>query len=186
MNMGHTELAKRSSRWSIAWAILLIVLGACAIASPAAVSLTMGVVVGWLLVVSAIVHLLSAFRADGIGSAVWTGLVGAAYLAIGSSILAHPLWGIATLTLFISLGLLIEGFLGVGAYFVVRDFAGSTWLLLHALVTVVLGLMIWNRWPSSSLWVVGTIVGLNLMMGGVIRLTLAMTIRRIQNVFATI
>jgi uncharacterized membrane protein HdeD (DUF308 family) len=185
MNTIHSELVKKSSRWTIAWAILLIVLGACAIASPVAASLTMGVVVGWLLIVSALVHLLSAFRADGFGSAVWTGLVGAAYLAVGSTILSHPLWGIATLTLFISMGLLIEGFLGVTAYLVVRQFAGSTWLLLNALVTIVLGLMIWNQWPSSSLWVVGTIIGLNLMMTGVTRLALAMTARRIQNVFVT-
>jgi uncharacterized membrane protein HdeD (DUF308 family) len=185
MNRIHGELVKRS-RWSMAWAILLIVLGLCTIASPMAVSLTMGLVIGWLLIVSAIVHLLSAFRSDGIGSAVWTGLVGAVYFAIGSAILAHPLWGIATLTLFISAALLIEGFLSLTAYFVVLEFAGSTWFVLNAIVTVGLGMMIWNQWPSSSLWVVGTIVGINLVMAGVTRLTLATTARTISHRFASV
>lgn len=186
MNTIHSELAKRSSRWSMAWAILLIVLGLSAIASPMAVSLTMGVVVGWLLIVSAIVHLLSAFRSDGIGSSVWTGLVGVVYFAIGSTILSHPLWGIATVTLFISVALLVEGFLSLAAYFVVSEFAGSTWFVLNGIVTVALGLMIWNQWPSSSLWVVGTIIGLNLVMAGVTRLTLATTARRMRHRFASV
>ena len=184
MNTIHRELVNRSSRSSMAWAILLIVLGLFAIAAPMAVSLTMDVVIGWLLIFSAVAHLMSAFRSEGIGSTVWNVLVGALYLVIGVAILEHPLWGIATLTLFISTVLLIEGFLSLAAYSVVREFAGSTWLALNAIVTVALGLMIWNQWPSSSLRVVGTIVGLNLVMAGVTRLTLATTARRFMDRFA--
>ena len=169
----------------MAWAIVLIALGLCAIAAPMAVSLAMGVIIGWLLIFSAIAHLLSAFRSDGIGSAAWRVLVGALYFAIGVAILEHPLWGVATLTLFISVVLLVEGLLGVASYVVVRESTGSAWLLLNAIVTIVLGFMIWNQWPSSSTWVVGTLVGINLVMTGTTRLILAVTARRLRASFAS-
>jgi uncharacterized membrane protein HdeD (DUF308 family) len=179
----NTELIKRS-RWSVIWAILLIVLGLAAIAAPLATSLTMAIVIGWLLILSAVTHVLAAFRADGMGSTVWTVLIGALYGAIGVNILSHPLWGVATLTLVISAVLLVEGAMGIAAYFAVRHIPGSIYLLLNAIVTLVLGCMIWIQWPSSSLWVIGTLVGINLVMTGATRLMLTAAARRISDRFA--
>ena len=37
-------------------------------------------------------------------------------------------------------------------------FEGWAWLFLSGLVTFVLGVMVWRRWPTDSLWVIGLFV----------------------------
>jgi len=39
--------------------------------------------------------------------------------------------------------------------------------------------LIWFHWPSSSVWAIGTLVGVNLMMTGISRLMLGTVARRL-------
>jgi uncharacterized membrane protein HdeD (DUF308 family) len=39
--------------------------------------------------------------------------------------------------------------------------------------------LIWSTWPSSALWVVGTLVGISMFFSGITRLMLSMAVRRI-------
>jgi uncharacterized membrane protein HdeD (DUF308 family) len=68
------------------------------------------------------------------------------------------------LTLFLAAILFIEGVVWVVAYFQVRS--GNIWMLLNGVITLVLGVMIWRHWPSSSAWAIGTLLGVNLVMTG--------------------
>lgn len=45
--------------------------------------------------------------------------------------------------------------------------------------TLVLAVMIWTTWPSSALWVVGTLVGIGMLLSGITRLMLSMAVHRI-------
>jgi len=39
--------------------------------------------------------------------------------------------------------------------------------------------MIWSTWPSSAVWVVGTLIGISMLFSGITRLMLSMAARRI-------
>jgi uncharacterized membrane protein HdeD (DUF308 family) len=45
--------------------------------------------------------------------------------------------------------------------------------------SIVLSVMIWSTWPSSAVWVVGTLVGISMLFSGITRLMLSMAVRRI-------
>jgi uncharacterized membrane protein HdeD (DUF308 family) len=45
------------------------------------------------------------------------------------------------------------------------------------IVTLILAFMIWNAWPSSSVWAMGTLVGVGMLCSGVTRLMLSMATR---------
>jgi uncharacterized membrane protein HdeD (DUF308 family) len=47
-------------------------------------------------------------------------------------------------------------------------------------VTLILGIMIWQHWPASSVWAVGTLVGMSMVMTGVSRLMISVAIRRLS------
>ena len=53
------------------------------------------------------------------------------------------------------------------------------WLLVNALITLLLGGLIWVQWPSSSVWAIGTLVGVNLLMKEMSRLMLGLASRRV-------
>jgi uncharacterized membrane protein HdeD (DUF308 family) len=95
---------------------------------------------------------------------IWHVLLAILYLLGGVYFVTHPLLGLGTLTLFLSAILFMEGVVWVVAYFQARG--GNIWMLLNGVITLVLALMIWAGWPSSSVWAIGTLLGVNLLMTG--------------------
>lgn len=77
--------------------------------------------------------------------------------------------------------LFAEGVADVIAYFSARKSGNSAWMLLDGIITLVLGFMIWNRWPLGSLWVIGTLVGISMVMNGATRLMMSLAVRRLAS-----
>jgi uncharacterized membrane protein HdeD (DUF308 family) len=74
----------------------------------------------------------------------------------------------------------VEGVMELANYISTRASNGSRWLLLHGIASLLLGLVIWRRWPISSLWAVGMLVGIGMIMTGVTRLMMALAVRKTQ------
>jgi uncharacterized membrane protein HdeD (DUF308 family) len=164
---------------SILLSILLIIFGFLAITLPTATSIGVALLIGWLVLLGGLVQFIHAFQSKGIGHIVWKLLVAVFYLAAGAYLIARPALGLASLTLALALFFVAEGVVDVVAYFSTRKSGGSAWMLLDGIVTLVLGLMIWNRWPGPSLWVIGTLVGINMLMTGITRLMMAVAARKL-------
>jgi uncharacterized membrane protein HdeD (DUF308 family) len=169
----------KASRWSIAWGVLLIVFGILAVGSPMVAAVAVNALIAWLLVLGGVVHLVLAFHARGAGSLIWRLLVGVAYIFIGGYLLMHPLLGVASLTLLLASLFLIEGVLAIVLYLRLRSAQGAGWLLFDGLVTLLLSLLIWVHWPSSSAWAIGTLVGVSMIMSGVARVMMSLAVRRL-------
>ena len=86
---------------------------------------------------------------------------------------------VGTLTLLLASVLFIAGVFEIAAYFQIATASG--WLLANGIVTLVLGGLIWFQWPSSSVWAIGLLVGVNLLMTGFTRLMLGAAGRRLVN-----
>jgi uncharacterized membrane protein HdeD (DUF308 family) len=171
-------MSRGVTMWSILLSILLITFGLLAIALPMATSIGFALVIGWLVLFGGLVQLIHAFQSKGIGHIVWKILVAVLYLAAGAYLIARPALGLAGLTLALALFFLAEGVVDIIAYFSTRKSGGSAWMLLDGIITLVLGWMVWYGWPASSLWVLGTLVGISMLMAGIARLMMALTVRR--------
>ncbi len=176
----HTtvEIVRHASTWSIVWGVLLIVFGMLAVGSPFIAALAVNVVIAWLIVLAGAVHLIVAFHAHGTGSLIWKLLVGLAYLFFGAYLIMHPVLGVASLTLVLASLFLIEGVLDIVLFFRMRSVQGSSWVLVDGVITLLLGLMIYLRWPSSSVWAIGTLVGVSMIISGVTRVMLSLAVRK--------
>jgi uncharacterized membrane protein HdeD (DUF308 family) len=174
-----TSDVHKATTWSIVLSVLMIAAGVLAICVPLIAGVAVTALVGWLLIFSGLLHLAFAWRAGRAGAVVWEILLGIAYGAIGFYLLASPVAGLASLTLAIAMYLLIEGVLEFVLSFQLRPAPGSGWLLVDGIITLVLAVMIWSTWPSSAVWVVGTLVGISMFFSGITRLMLSMAVRRI-------
>jgi len=178
---GPGELVKKATGWFIAIGVLFIVLGIFAIAEPFAAGLGVTLLVGWLLVIGAVAHFIAAFKGGGARHVILQLLVGIVYLIGGLYFLTHTIMGVGTLTLLLSGVILAEGVLEVLAYFRLRNMHAAPWLLINGVVTLLLGGLIWFHWPSSSVWAIGTLVGVNLLMTGISRLMLGLAARKLAS-----
>ena len=175
------RLVKKATNWFIAIAVLFILLGLFAIAEPWTAGLGVTLLVGWLLVIGAVAHFFAAFKGGGARHVILQVVVGLVYLIGGLYFLTHTIMGVSTLTLLLSGVIVAEGVLEVVAYFRLRSLHGASWLLINGIVTLVLGGLIWFHWPSSSVWAIGTLVGVNLLMTGISRLMLGLAARKLAS-----
>ena len=112
---------------------------------------------------------------------IWRALVGLAYLFFGVYLIAHPVIGVATLTLALASLFLVEGILNIALFFRMRSQHGASWFLIDGIITLLLGVMIYAQWPSSSAWAIGTLVGVSLIVSGVTRVMLSFAVRSTAN-----
>ena len=173
----ESQSERHSHAWEIVWDVLLIVAGLLAIGLPLVAGVGFDLVIGWLLIFGGVAHFVFAFRSRPMGSFAWKFLVGLLYVLSGVYLLLFPLSGVASLTLLFSTFLLCEGILETVAYFQMRSAPGSGWLLADGLITVLLGLFILAGWPASSVWAIGTLVGISMLLSGFSRLMIAMGTR---------
>jgi uncharacterized membrane protein HdeD (DUF308 family) len=172
------EMVRHASTLSILWGVLLIVFGMVALGLPFLAAVAVSALVAWLIVLAGVVHLMLAFRVHGAGSMIWKLLVGLAYLCFGGYLILHPVLGVASLTLVLASLFLIEGILNIVLYVKMRPIHGSSWVLMDGIITLLLGLMIYMQWPSSSGWAIGTLVGISMIFSGVARVMMSFAVRK--------
>jgi uncharacterized membrane protein HdeD (DUF308 family) len=168
------DVVRQASTLSIVWGVLLIVLGMAAVGSPFLAAVAVNVAIAWLIVLAGAIHVILAFRAHGAGSMIWRLLVGVAYVCFGVYLILHPVLAVASLTLLLASLFLIEGVLNIILFAKMR----SMWLLIDGIITILLGLMIYMQWPSSSGWAIGTLVGISMIFSGVARVMMSLAARK--------
>lgn len=172
-------MAKHAVTGSIFFSVLMIIAGLAAIFVPPAAGVAVAVFVGWLLIFSGVMHLVFGWHTRSTGGFLWELLLAIAYGWIGFYVLVHPLAGLEALTLALAIYLGAEALLELLLFFKLRPIGGSPWLLFDAIVTLILAVLVFKTWPSSSLWVIGTLVGISMLFAGVSRLGLSMAARRL-------
>jgi uncharacterized membrane protein HdeD (DUF308 family) len=173
-----SSIVRSASTLSILWGVSLILLGILAVGSPLIAAVAVNAVIAWLIVFAGVVHLTVAFHTREAGSLIWRLLVGLAYICFGVYVIAHPALGVASLTLILASLFLIEGILNIVLFFRMRSLKGSSWVLFDGIITLLLGLMIYAQWPSSSAWAIGTLVGISMIISGVTRVMVSFGVRK--------
>ena len=91
-------------------------------------------------------------------------------------VISRPAEALGILTLLIAAMLFVSGVFRSGlALFTMTPLWGAS--LLSGIVSIFCGVMIAAEWPESAIWVVGTFVGVSLLMRGVATASLGWGLR---------
>ncbi len=171
---------RRASGWSIALAILMIVAGMIAIFAPLEAGLVVVIVVGWMAIFNGGFQLVYAFSHE--AKHRWLEfLLGIIYIIAGIYLLMHPVGGLLAITLLVGSFLIVYGVFALILAFRMRPAPGWGWVLFDAIVTILLGVLIYIHWPGTSDWVIGTLIGISFIVSGVSRLMVSMAVRRLTS-----
>jgi uncharacterized membrane protein HdeD (DUF308 family) len=159
--------------------VVLLLLGLAAIILPQIASVAIAILIGWLLLMSGIVGLLSSLAARHAPGFGWSLLSAAAGIVAGVVLLSSPLSGVVTLTLVLSAFLCVEGVVSIFYSLEHRRELSGRWamLLLSGVVDLLLAALIFAGLPASAGWAIGVLVGINLMMGGSALMAMALHAR---------
>ena len=145
--------------------VLIALLGLLALLAPFLTGIALSVLLGGALVVGALVHLAAAFSAGSATGVVWQVLLGVVYGVAGISLLTNPIFGLATLTLLVIGFLVAEGV--VQLVWAVAGSAGSRLGVgLSGIVSLLLAGLLWSGFPSTALWAIGVLFGVDLLVTG--------------------
>lgn len=164
----------------LAEGLLLLVLGLIAIVVPAVATLAVTLVFGWLFLLSGIIGLITTFWMRGAPGFWWSLASAALAVLAGGYLLAQPIAGALSLTVVLIAFFIIEGIASV--FFALdhrRDLSGQWgWMLLSGLVDLVLAVMLIAGLPSTAVWALGLLVGINMVFGGVALTAMALHARK--------
>jgi uncharacterized membrane protein HdeD (DUF308 family) len=160
--------------------VVLLVLGATAVVLPPIATLAVTILFGWLFLVSGIVGLVTTFWMRHAPGFWWSLLSAALGIIVGAMLLASPVTGALSLTLVLIAFFLIEG--AVSIMFALdhrRELSGQWgWMLMSGIIDLILAMMIFAGLPSTAVWAVGLLVGINMIFGGVALIAMALHARK--------
>ena len=164
--MTLVELIRKDAKTTRWVGIFMLIAGFLAMVAPFAAGLSVAMVVGVLLLISGVTQVLLVFRAGSFGEGLMLVLLGVLSVVAGGYMVGQPVAALATLTLFLAGYFIASGILEAIAAFGARPESGWGLLLFSGIVSVLLGVMIWQQFPISGVWAVGVLVGVKLIMGG--------------------
>ena len=171
------EISNIPTGWFIFLGILMVLIGTGAIIMPVLATFAVDILLGWLLISAGIVEAIRAFQAKGTKSVIWAILVALLCIGAGIFILANPLKAIMTLTLILAAFFLAEGIIKIIMSFQLKPTPGWGWTLFSGFVGIILAGLIWSEWPGSAAWVLGLLLGIDLIFGGWSMIMIALAAR---------
>lgn len=156
-----------------------MLLGFLAIAVPFAATLVSTIFLGWLLIIGGVAHAVHAARSQTWRGFPWEVLSAVLHVVAGVLVVLFPLAGTLTLTLVLAGLFTVEGVLRIVRALQHRGMERWGFLLFDGIVTLALGVLIWTQWPGAAVWVIGLLVGVELFLGGVSMLALAVSAQRL-------
>ncbi len=165
-----------SSPWWVALlALLELVLGFVLLSFPALLGASAIWVAGFVLVAVAILRLIEVFTVP--GKRLWNLLAFGIYFVLGMLMIFWTGFSLEAWTLAIGLALLIGGAIRFGVAVSLTRQPGSAWRYFNAIVSLILGAMVCWGWPESSLWLIGTLIAVEMIFSGWTLLFLALAPR---------
>jgi uncharacterized membrane protein HdeD (DUF308 family) len=160
--------------------IVLLVLGGAAILVPGIATLAATFFFGWLLIIGGGVGLVTTLMGRHAPGLLWSLLSAVIAIAAGIILIGWPIPGMLSLTLVLAAFLMIDGVISIFYALEHRRHASQRWiwLLVNGVLDLVLaGLILW--WlPHSAAWVLGLILGIDLVFGGTALIAMALAARR--------
>lgn len=164
--------------WFLILGILLMLSGLVSLVYPFVASVAAVMVLGMALLISGVATIITSFWAGKWGAMALQLLIGIFYAVLGFMIMDAPIESTAALTFVVALMLIIIGTMRSIAALVIR-FPQWGWSLLSGVLTTLVGLVIYRNIPEDALWVIGTLVGIQLVFDGWFWIMLAAAIRRL-------
>ena len=158
--------------------VLTVALGVFLIAYPLATATITTVLLGWVLIFVGIAQFVFALHSQTAGKFFLKVLSSLLYGFCGIALAFFPFEGVVALTGLLGTVLLIQAGLHTATAFELKPLGGWGWFLADAVISLLLGILILAKWPSSSVWAIGTLVGVCVLMSGIFKIMIASKTRR--------
>jgi len=161
-------LARERSNWGwiVALGALILVCGVLILGNLVAATIFSMILVATFMIFGGMFRFMLAFRARSWGRFTYWALAGLLYIAAGAVVLMDPLKASVIFTFIIAVLLVFAGGIRIWLGFGMRPDAGWIWMVLSGALTLAAGVIFAIGWPANSLWLIGMLLGIELVIEG--------------------
>ncbi len=165
--------------WMLAMGVILLVSGVLAILNPFAASLAVNTIAAIAFLLVGAMQLVLALRGEegSTNARLWAGALGVLLILFAVSLVVQPLQGLVSLTILVAALFIATGAVRVYLAFRMRHRSRWGWMLASGLVSLALGVFILVSLPVTALSLLGTILGIELIVSGCAAVALALQAR---------
>ncbi|GLI94639.1 hypothetical protein LMG27198_36310 [Methylocystis echinoides] len=177
------DIAALRDRWGymVAFGVVVALAGFVALGSVVGSTVLTVLFVGAAMIVSGIVEMAYAVLVRSWKKFfLWT-LIGLLYFAGGVAVIENPMLAASFLTLLLGAGLMASGIVRTYLAFQLPKTGPWPMVALSGVVTLALGGVIIAGWPTTSLWVLGTFLGVDLIFAGASWIGVGLSLKRAQD-----
>ncbi|MCA9008282.1 MAG: DUF308 domain-containing protein [Planctomycetaceae bacterium] len=157
---------------------LQVLLGVACLLTPSIAAFAAEVLMGVVFLMAGLADLMFSWELRSIEGSFWRFMRATSFMAVGVVLLAWPLSGILTLALVLGVTFLMDGVFRFATSLQMQRHRGFA--LLDCLLGMLLGIIILSGWPGDSVFVLGIIVGLRMLMGGFLSMMIGAGIRALK------
>ncbi len=161
-------------KWLIFGGIVSVLVGGFAIASPVVFSFILTQLIGAFCLVSGLISLFQAVFGAERPHRFLSGFSAVIRIAAGSALFFYTVAGMAALTLILAVVFLTEGIVCAITALRMRSNPAWVWLLLNGLTALLLGYVIYAKWPIDASGVIGVLYGIQSLFSGVAMLMIGL------------
>lgn len=167
--------------WYVLGGILCIFVGFYAIGRPGMAALAITQVIGIFTLVSGIFLLFAALFGKARQHRLLDFFSAALRIVVGLLILGNIVKGLLALTLVLGAVFVVEGIYSLALGFKLRGKNPAWgWVVFNGLMALILGAMLFAKFPSDAAWAIGLLFGINSIFTGVTLATFGMALPRAQ------
>jgi uncharacterized membrane protein HdeD (DUF308 family) len=158
---------------------VMVAAGVLALVFPAFMSAGLLTLLGWLLILSGIVKIVSLIGATQVPY-FWLEVVTVALeILVGYLLVSNPAAGLVAVTFLMLVLFLIVGITRVVFALMIRPMQDWLWVLASGLVAIVCALVLFANLPEAATWLVGFLLGIELIAVGAAQGLMAWRVRRV-------
>lgn len=179
---GTEDLTQLRSSWNrfFIFGLLTAAIGVLAVIYSLASTLASIYLLAAFLVASGVLLLGGSFYTRGWGGFALTAFAGILYAMVGIVMFIRPFEATVIYTLILAVSFMAEGVMRGVFSLMSRGFRNWGWALASGVATFLLGVLILFQWPGSSIWVLGTLVGINFAILGSLLMAIGLSLRKLD------
>lgn len=163
---GASSAIAKNSGWFIVLGAVLILLGTIAWIDVAAATIASTIVIGAVLVVGGVFRILQSFMMKDWRGFIFGLLSGVLYLIGGLLVVNEPEHGAIVLTLLLAAIVIVGGIVRIILALQHKQFGAWGLILVSGFVSVVVGAVLYAKLPWSGIWILGTLIAIELLVQG--------------------
>jgi uncharacterized membrane protein HdeD (DUF308 family) len=172
------DIIRRRSLLFLIQGAVMVAAGVLALILPALASTGLVVLLGWLLILSGVVQVVGLIGATQVPY-FWLQLVAVALeILVGYLLVSNPEAGLLTITFLMLVLFLISGITRVVFALMIRPMDDWLWMLAGGLVAIACALVLFANLPEAATWLLGLLLGIELIALGGAQAYLAWRVRR--------